>query len=95
MCAGLTAATQHRLSLCCQLNRPERMNAYTRQLVKRAIYRELDMDLASSLENVATARKLLEWIYHILKDGKSFHEVKKVVEAMGRGEPGNSSGNVK
>ena len=28
-----------------------------------------------------------------LKDGKSSHEVEKVVEAMGRGEPVNSSGN--
>lgn len=41
---------------------------------------------------VATAIKLLGWIYHILKDGKSFHKVEKVAEVMGRGELGNSSG---
>ncbi len=29
------------------------------------------------MAKVATARKLLEWIYHILKGGRSFQEVKR------------------
>jgi transposase len=41
---------------------------------------------------VATARKLLEWIYHILKDGKSYQEIERVVIEVGRGEPVNCPG---
>lgn len=44
------------------------------------------------IAKVATARKLLEWIYHILKDEKSYQEVERVVAVIGRGEPVNSSG---
>jgi len=45
------------------------------------------------IAKVATARKVLEWIYHILKDGKTFQEAEKIAEFLGRGELGNSSGN--
>jgi len=38
---------------------------------------------------------IVEWIYHVLKDGKSFQEVERAVKAIGRGEPVNSSGNAK
>jgi hypothetical protein len=44
------------------------------------------------IAKVATARKLLEWSYNILKDGKTFHEVKKIAECLGRGEPANCPG---
>jgi len=46
------------------------------------------------MAKIATARKLLEWIYHILKDGRSFQEVENVVEAIDKGEPVNSSDKV-
>jgi len=46
------------------------------------------------IAEVATARKLLEWIYHILKDGKTFREMEKIAESFERGELDNSSGSV-
>ena len=55
----------------------------------RRFYHKVERKKGGQIAKVATARKLLEWIYHILKDGKTFHEVEKVVEAMGRGEPVN------
>ena len=59
----------------------------------RRFYHKVERKKGGQIAKVATARKLLEWIYHILKDSKSFQEVEKVVEAIGRGEPVNSSGN--
>ena len=41
---------------------------------------------------VATARKLLEWMYHILKDGKRYKEVEKLAEFIICGEPAKSPG---
>jgi len=52
----------------------------------RRFYFKVERKKGGQIAKVATARKLLEWIYHILKDGKSFQEVEKVVEAMSRGE---------
>ena len=43
---------------------------------------------------MAAARKLLEWIYHMLRDGKTFQQVEKAVECLGRGEPAKSPGPV-
>ena len=40
----------------------------------------------------ATARKLLEWIHHILKDGRTYQEMERIADLLGRGEPGNPSG---
>jgi len=45
------------------------------------------------IAKIATTRKLPERIYHILKDGKTFHEMEKITESFARGEPGNSPGN--
>lgn len=42
---------------------------------------------------VATARKLLEWIYHILRDGEAFPQVEKIAE-LGGGEPAKRSGRI-
>jgi hypothetical protein len=44
------------------------------------------------IAKVATARKLLEWVYHILTDGKTYQEMEKIADLLGRGEPGNSPG---
>ena len=58
----------------------------------RRFYFKVERKKGGQIAKVATARKLLEWIYHILKDSKSFQEVEKVVEALGRGEPDNCPG---
>lgn len=47
----------------------------------------------SKVARVATARKLLEWLYHMLKDGKTFSQIERIVESHGRGEPVIDSGN--
>jgi len=69
------------------------IHAVKRPGALRRFYFRVERKKGGQIAKVATARKLLEWIYHILKDGKSFQEVEKVVEAMGKGEPVNSSGN--
>ena len=38
------------------------------------------------MAKVATARKLLEWIYHMMRGGKTFKEVEKLAEFLGKGE---------
>ncbi len=58
----------------------------------RGFYHKVERKKGGKVAKVATARKLLEWTYHILKEGKSFQEVERAVEARGRGEPGNCSG---
>jgi hypothetical protein len=58
----------------------------------RRFYYKLQKKKGGQIAKVATARKLLEWIYHILRDGKSYHEVEKVVVQIGRGEPANCPG---
>jgi len=69
------------------------IHAVKRPGALRRFYFKVERKKGGQIAKVATARKLLEWIYHILKDGKSFQEVEKVVEAMGKGEAVNSSGN--
>jgi transposase len=58
----------------------------------RFFYYKVARKKGGQIAKVATARKLLEWIYHILREGRSYQEVERVVAAIGRGEPGNSSG---
>jgi len=41
---------------------------------------------------VATARKLLEWMYHMMDDGKTFAEVEKLAELLSNGKPAKSPG---
>ena len=43
------------------------------------------------IAKVATARKLLEWIYHILRDGRTYPEMEGIADLLGRGEPVNYS----
>jgi transposase len=58
----------------------------------RRFYYKVQRKKGGQIAKVATARKLLEWIYHILRDGKSYQEVEKVVAEIGRGEPVNCPG---
>ena len=58
----------------------------------RHFYYKVERRKGGQIAKVATARKLLEWIYHILRDEKSYQEVEKVAAEIGRGEPVNSSG---
>jgi transposase len=58
----------------------------------RYFYYKVGRKKGGQIAKVATARKLLEWIYHILRDDKSYQEVEKVAAEIGRGEPVNSSG---
>ena len=60
----------------------------------RRFYFKIERKKGGQIAKIATARKLLEWLYHILKDGKTYREMEKMAESFGRGEPGNSSGNV-
>ena len=41
---------------------------------------------------VAAKIKLLEWIYHMMRDCKTFQQVENAVELLGRGEPVKNSG---
>lgn len=36
----------------------------------------------TKVAKVATARKLLEWVYHMLREGETFPQVEKVVEFL-------------
>ena len=38
------------------------------------------------MTKVATARKLLEWIYRLMRGDKTFKEVEKLAEFLGKGE---------
>lgn len=59
----------------------------------RRFYFKIERKKGGQIAKVATTRKLLEWIYHILRDGKTFQQMEKIAEFLGRGELGNSSGN--
>ncbi len=50
-------------------------------------YYKVARNNGGKIAKVTTARKLLEWIYHMLRDGKTFQQVEKAVELLGRGEP--------
>ena len=58
----------------------------------RRFYYKVERKKGGQIAKVATARKLLEWIYHILRDGKSYQEVEKVVASASRGKPAKSPG---
>ncbi len=58
----------------------------------RRFYFKIERKKGGQIAKVATARKLSEWICHILKDGRTYQEMERVAEILGRGEPGNSSG---
>ena len=58
----------------------------------RRFYHKVERKKGGKVAKVATARKLLEWMYHILKDGKTFHEIENAVEVLSRGKPVNFAG---
>ena len=60
-------------------------------MVKRAgplrhFYYKVERKKGGKVAKVATARKLLEWMYHMMRDGKTFKEVEKLAEIQGKGE---------
>jgi transposase len=58
----------------------------------RRFYYKVERKKGGKVAKVATARKLLEWIYHIMTDGKTFQEVEKLADFLGRGEPAKRPG---
>jgi transposase len=68
------------------------IHAVKRPGVLRRFYFKIERKKGGQIAKVATARKLLEWIYHILKDGESYQEVEKAVAAIVRGEPAINTG---
>jgi transposase len=68
------------------------IHAVKRPGVLRRFYFKIERKKGGQIAKVATARKLLEWIYHILRDGRTYQEMEKIADLLGRGEPGNSSG---
>ena len=53
----------------------------------RRFYFRVERKKGGKVAKVATARKLLEWIYHMMRDDKSFQEVERLAELQGKGEP--------
>jgi transposase len=70
------------------------IHAVKRPGVLRRFYFKVERKKGGQIAKVAAARKLLEWIYHILKDGRTYQEMERIADLLGRGEPGNSSGSV-
>jgi transposase len=70
------------------------IHAAKRPGVLRRFYFKIERKKGGQIAKVATARKLLEWIYHILRDGRSYQEMEMIADLLGRGEPVNSSGSV-
>jgi transposase len=68
------------------------IHAVKRPGVLRRFYFKVERKKGGQIAKVATARKLLEWIYHILRDGMTYQEMEKIADLMGRGEPGNCPG---
>ena len=58
----------------------------------RRFYFKVERKKGGKVAKVATARKLLEWIYHMMRDCKAFQQVENAVELLGRGEPVKNSG---
>jgi transposase len=57
--------------------------------VLRRFYFKIERKKGGQIAKVAAARKLLEWIYHILKDGRTYPEMERITDLLGRGELGN------
>ena len=68
------------------------IHAVKRPGVLRRFYFKVERKKGGQIAKVATARKLLEWIYHILRDGRTYQEMEKIADLLGRGELGNYSG---
>jgi hypothetical protein len=72
--------------------RQAELHAVKRPGVLRRFYFKIERKKGGQIAKVATARKLLEWIYHILRDGRTYQEMEKIADLQGRGEPGKNSG---
>ena len=57
----------------------------------RRFYYKVERKKGGKIAKVAAARKLLEWIYHMLREEKTFQQVEKAVELLGRGEPAKTA----
>jgi len=68
------------------------IHAVKRPGMLRRFYFKVERKKGGQIAKVATARKLLEWIYHILRDGRSYQEMEKMADLLGRGELGNCPG---
>jgi hypothetical protein len=62
------------------------------RIILRRFYFRVGRKKGGQIAKVATARELLEWIYHILRDGRTYQEMEKIGDLLGRGEPGKNSG---
>ena len=63
------------------------IHAIKKQGPLRLFYYKIERKKSGKVAKVAAARKLLEWIYHILRDGKTFQQVEKAVELLSRDAP--------
>ena len=68
------------------------IHAVKRPGVLRRFYFKVERKKGGQIAKVAAARKLLEWIYHILRDGRTYQEMEKIADLLSRGEPGRKSG---
>ena len=48
-------------------------------------YFKINKKKGGQIAKVATARKLLEWIYHILRDGRTYQEMERIADLLGSG----------
>ena len=57
----------------------------------RRFYFKIERKKGGKVAKVATARKLLEWIYHMMRDDKTFKQVENRTN-LGKGEPAKKPG---
>jgi hypothetical protein len=57
----------------------------------RCFYHKVERKKGGKVAKVATARKLLEWTYNMMTDGKTFKQVENMAN-LGKGEPANHCG---
>jgi hypothetical protein len=48
----------------------------------RRFYFKIERKKGGQIAKVATARKLLEWVYHILRDGKTYQETERIADLL-------------
>jgi transposase len=58
----------------------------------RRFYYKVERKRGGKVAKVATARKLLEWMYHMMRDGKTFQQLEKLADFLGKGEPAKKPG---
>ena len=60
----------------------------------RRFYYKVERKRGGKVAKVATARKLLEWMYHMMRDGKTFQQLEKLADFLGKGEPAKKPGSL-